>query len=100
MPFMVGIYPEISKPSLRETAKVRARKKENWGRIGLRELNPNRMIIPSEFTLMEAEIPCVLNGQITEAKTDAYKFFAKTKSYMDEIDCCLIIEQCRLFQLP
>ncbi len=78
MPFMVGIYPEISKPSLRETAKVRARKKENWGRIGLREPNPNRMIIPSEFTLMEAEIPCVLNGQITEAKTDAYKFFAKT----------------------
>ena len=81
IPFMVGIYPEQSKRSLREVAQERARLKENWGKIGRRIDNPNRMIIPSQKIVSKIEsMPCVLNGQITEANVDTYEFFARTGS--------------------
>ena len=74
--FMVGSLPEFSKPSLRETARERAKNEKNKGKLIWGYMNKS-FLVPEKSKPMEVKIPCVVNGQITEAKTDRYVFEAK-----------------------
>ena len=74
--FEISDTDEFVKPSLRDTARKRIKLPENWGKLGIRSwVNP--LMYPGEGNEFFVDMPVVVNGQITEAKTDAYSFYAR-----------------------
>ncbi len=68
---------EFVKPSLRQTAKERVKRPEYWSGSNLKTWKDPYFFLPSEREVYDVEIPVVVNGQIVEAKTDFYRFFAR-----------------------
>ena len=74
--FEIGALAEKSKISLRKEAYERARTKPYWGNAVGKFRNPPRIVTPENNAPIDIEIPCIANGQITENKTDFWKFKA------------------------
>lgn len=74
--FIVSDSEEFVKPSLRDTARNRIKLPKYWGREGIKSWK-NPLVYPSESNKFYVELPIIVNGQITEAKTDAYYFYAE-----------------------
>lgn len=74
--FVISDTDEFVKPSLRDTARKRIKLPANWGKLGIRSwVDP--LMYPGEGNEFFVDMPVVVNGQITEAKTDAYSFYAR-----------------------
>lgn len=74
--FFVSGTDEFVKPSLRDTARERIKLPKNWGREGIRTWK-DPIAYPEGGNEFFVELPIIANGQIVEAKTDAYSFYAK-----------------------
>lgn len=74
--FFVSGTDEFVKPSLRDIARERIKLPKNWGREGIRTWK-DPLTYPEGGNEFFVELPVIANGQIVEAKTDAYSFYAK-----------------------
>ena len=82
--FEVSSGSEFVKPSLRDIARERIKLPKYWGKEGMRTWK-NPVSYPSKRNDYCVVPPITVNGQIVEAKTDAYHFYAKkgTKLVID-----------------